>query len=536
MDNRRIAIINKSIIYKIMILLAALVSGLMICGAVSHAACCEITNRWGEKRYYNTFSEGWCYAVHAADSNPNTMTTIKLLANWEAPKSKTTIRARGEKYTVGKYNLGTDLKRKHVEGLDNSKSEVDGFSGGHLNVKDGKRYTIDLNGFNIDRRRGNDQHDDGELINVSGGAYLRIIDSNPTVRKYIDGVETTGGCIMGGASEDGAGGIHIKDGGYVYMKGGNLCCNQTDEHGGAIKTDGGSSKLFLDGVHLFRNKTRDSKDNTNGAAIYVNGGRVRIRNCIFRRNESEDYGGAIFSDEADGYIVIEDSQFIGNRANDNSGGAIYIDRGNLKVKNCTFDGNYAKEKGGAIFVEDDDGAVIRECTFINNSCKKHGGAFYADDDDIHFINCDIHNNTAGENGGGVYLDHDADISFQGVMKVYNNKGSGGRADNVYFDPESRVYSGGLLEGSDIGVRSKKSFKAVKNITQYEYDTFFTPDNGRLTTSIRSVKDETFYASVFADKEVWFIIAMAVVVILLGCVGKLVGRRIIRKHKTDENKK
>ena len=122
------------------------------------------------------------------------------------------------------------------------------------------------------------------------------------------------------------------------------------------------------------------------------------------------------------------------------------------------------------------------------------------------------------------------------MKVYNNKGSGGRADNVYFDPESRVYSGGLLEGSDIGVRSKKSSKAVKNITQYEYDTFFTPDNGRLTTSIRSVKDETFYASVFADKEVWFIIAMAVVVILLGYVGKLVGRRIIRKHKTDENKK
>ena len=97
----------------------------IVSGAVSLAACCEVTNRWGEKKYYNTFSEGWCYVLHSA--NPTEMTTIKLLANWEASKSKTSIKARGSKYSIGKYNLGTDLQRRHVEGLDNSKSEVDGF-------------------------------------------------------------------------------------------------------------------------------------------------------------------------------------------------------------------------------------------------------------------------------------------------------------------------------------------------------------------------------------------------------------------------
>lgn len=497
---------------------SALCLGTIVSGAVSLAACCEVTNRWGEKRYYDTFSEGWCYAVHAASSDAKTMTTIKLLTNWEASTSKRTIRCRGEKYTVGKYNLGSDLERRHVEGLDNSKSEVDGFSGGHLNVRDGKRFTIDLNGFNIDRKRGNNQDDDGELINVSGGAYLRIIDSNPNARKTIDGVQTTGGCLMGGASEDGAGGIHIKDGGYVYMTGGNICANQTNEDGGGVYVNGGSSKLFLENVHVFRNKTRDAKSDTNGAGVFVNGGRVRIRNCIFRRNESEDYGGGIYSDEGNGYIVIEDSQFIGNRANDNSGGGIYIDRGNLKIKNCTFDGNYAREKGGGIFIEDDDGAVIRDCTFINNSADKHGGAFYADDDDIHFINCDIRRNRAGENGGGVYLDHDADINFQGVMKVTDNKGSGNRTDNVYFDPESRVHSGGLLDGSTIGVRSRKSFKILENITKYEYENYFRTDSGRMTQKIRSTKDETYLASVFSDNFILIIAGLIFIVIASAAAG------------------
>ena len=192
-------------------------------GTLSHAACCQVKNRWGETKYYDTFSEGWCYVVHAADSNPKTMTTIKLLTNWEASKDKVKITARGEKYTVGKYNLGEDLARKHVEGLDDSKSKVDAFSDGH----------------------GNNQDDDGELINVSKNAFLQIIDSNPSVSKNIEGIEAKGGCLMGGASEDGAGAIHIKDGGFVQMKGGNICCNQTCDHGGAIKLVNSSKNLIL---------------------------------------------------------------------------------------------------------------------------------------------------------------------------------------------------------------------------------------------------------------------------------------------------
>ena len=512
---------------------AALSLGGIVSGAVSLAACCEVRNIYGETKLYDTFSEGWCYVVHTASTDPLKMTTIKLLANWEASKSKTKIKVRGKGYSIGKYNLGTDLQRKHVEGLDNSKSEIDGFSGGHLNVRDGKQITIDLNGFNIDRKRGNDQNDDGELINVSGKAYLRIIDSNPTVAKTIDGVETTGGALMGGASEDGAGCIHIKDGGHVKMEGGNICCNQTNDHGGAIKTQGGNAKLFLDGVHVFHNKTRDAILNTNGGAIYLNGGKIRIRNCVFRENKSEDYGGAIFSDEGNSYTVIEDSQFIGNEAKDD-GGAIYIDRGNLKVKNTTFDGNKAGDDGGGIYINDEDGAVIRECTFVNNSAKDAAGGLYINDDDVFLVDCDFHSNYAGGyGGGGIYVDSMHRISVQGIMKVYDNKGKKDRADDLFLQKgkatEAHLYSGGLLDGSKVGLRSNKSFTALKNITQYEFEECFFSDT---STAIRkkneqAAKDETYLASVFTDSDAW-IMGLKVLTVLVGAVAGVVYRKKRKK--------
>ena len=493
----------------------------IVSGAVSLAACCEVTNRWGEKKYYNTFSEGWCYVLHSA--NPTEMTTIKLLANWEASKSKTSIKARGSKYSIGKYNLGTDLQRRHVEGLDNSKSEVDGFSGGHMNVPGGKLITIDLNGFNIDRKRGNDQNDDGEVINVKDGGNLTIIDSNPSVSKNISGVQITGGAILGGASEDGAGGIHIKNGGCVKMIGGNIGCCQTNDHGGAIKVEGETSQLTLDGVTLFKNKTRDAFLNTNGGAIYVDRGKVRIRNCVFNGNESEDYGGAIFADEVNSYIVIEGSKFINNEADDD-GGAIYIDRGNLRISGTVFEGNEADDDGGAIYINDEDGTFIRNCTFTRNVADDAAGGLYINDDLVFLVDCDFHDNRAdGYGGGGIYVDSMHDISIQGVMKVYNNKGKKGRADNLFLQhgkaSKAYLYSGGLLDGSKIGIRTNQSYTAIKNITQYEYDEFFFSDAGSFKKdNVKAAKEEVYLASVFTDTELWIMGGL----ILIVCAGTYAG--------------
>ena len=500
----------------------------MVSGAVSLAACCEVTNRWGEKKYYDTFSEGWCYVLHAA--NPTEMTTIKLLANWEAPTSKIKIKARGEKYSIGKYNLGTDLQRRHVEGLDNSKSEVDGFSGGHMNVPGGKLITIDLNGFNIDRKRGNSQNDDGEVINVRDGGNLTIIDSNPSVSKNIAGVQITGGAILGGASEDGGGGIHIKNGGYFKMTGGNIGCCQTNDHGGAIKIEGQTSEMTLDGVTVFKNKTRDAILNTNGGAIYVDEGKVRILNCVFKDNEAEDYGGAIFSDEGHGYIVIENSKFINNKADDD-GGAIYIDRGNLKIKDTVFEGNVADDDGGGIYINDEDGTFIRNCTFTKNVADDAAGGLYINDDDVFIVDCDFHDNRSdGYGGGGIYVDSMHDISIQGVMKVYDNKGKDGREDDLYLQhgkkSKAYLYSGGLLDGSRIGIRSNKSYTAIKNITQYEYEEFFFSDVGSFKTENIKEKEEVYLASAFTDTELWVMVCMILVV----CAGAGAGIIYRRREK------
>ncbi|MCR5793605.1 MAG: hypothetical protein K6G65_10580 [Lachnospiraceae bacterium] len=500
----------------------------VVSGTVSQAAVCVVRNQWGEDQYFDTFSEGWCYTLCASSKDWDKMTTIKLLTDWRTSSSKQKVTIRGEKYTIGKYNLGTDLKRKHIRGLDDSKSEIDGFSGGHINVKWGRKITIDLNGFNIDRGKGNDQDDDGELINVSDGACLCIIDSNPNVRKNIDGVDTTGGCLMGGSSEDGAGCIHIKGNALVKMVGGNICCNQTDDHGGGIKTADSNSKLILDGVHFFKNQTRDSKDNCNGGAVYINKGRVRIKNCVFRQNYSEDYGGAVFMDDTSAYAVIENCQFLDNYAKDD-GGAIHVDHGNLKIKNCTFSGNHAQDDGGAILIEDDEGAVLRNCTFTGNTAEDDGGAYYCDDNSQYVIDCDFHGNRANDCGGGIYVADEDELSVQGEVKVFDNSGKGNRSDNVFL-AKGYLYSGGLLDGSRIGVRTNKKYKALIQISQYELDKVFFFDSGSYSKKNTKTKNEVYLSSAFASFEGWIIVGLSLVILL----GALVGYIFATRAKNKKN--
>ena len=113
------------------------------------------------------------------------------------------------------------------------------------------------------------------------------------------------------------------------------------------------------------------------------------------------------------------------------------------------------------------------------------------------------------------------------MKVYKNHGEKNRDDDVYFDPESYLYSGGLLDGSKIGLRSKKSYNAIKNITIYEYQKFFFSNAGKLDAKKKSEKDESYFASVFIQKNVYVLIFM----IIIAAIGAIVGI-IIKKKKVE----
>ncbi|SDB07420.1 hypothetical protein [Eubacterium oxidoreducens] len=495
--------------------------------ACAFAAVCEVTTSDGQTVGFDTFNQGWAYTCYKSSSNKNTTTVFKLLSDWESWTSKGKHSMNGSNYSHSKYDLGVDVKRKDVPGLDDSKSKVDCFDDGFIWVPHDKSITIDLNGHNINRQRGNDQTDDGEVINVSSGAVLTIKDSNPNRQQTLYGYDVKGGAIMGGASEDGAGGIHIKNKATLIVEGCNICGNQTNDHGGAIKLEGKKSKLVMNNSTVFANKTRDAKSNTNGGAIYCDGGTATITKTTFIGNESEDYGGAIFSDEGNVNLTVTNCVFQNNYCRD-SGGAIYMDAGKLEMSECEFLGNSSGDDGGGIYIDGEEGTVIRNCQFKSNYAKDSGGAIYVYDDYVSLLDCIIKNNSAGKDGGGIYVDGKYRISIQGVMEVCDNTASHGRADDLYLEDakeNATVYSGGLMDGSKVGIRTGGDDPKLKNVTKQEVEEYFFTNSGSFSSTKNSEKNESYYASVFAIGNRFVIVLVTILVAAFLVAGAVVVRRI-----------
>jgi len=87
-----------------------------------------------------------------------------------------------------------------------------------------------------------------------------------------------------------------------------------------------------------------------------------IRGCVFRQNEADLFGGAIFG--AVGFPLIDDCEFVENTAP--QGGAIAgLTECSFQISGCTFRDNTAAE-GGALYSSYDLGTQLIACTFVRN--------------------------------------------------------------------------------------------------------------------------------------------------------------------------
>lgn len=197
-------------------------------------------------------------------------------------------------------------------------------------------------------------------------------------------------------------------------------------YGGAVNSRG---DIYVENSEFNSNQAR--KNGGKGGAIYAyEGARVSIKGSWFKYNTAED-GGAIYADKI--HDEIYNTVFIGNKATDGDGGAIYINSQSWpKIVKCTFEDNTATDEGGAIYVWSDSEVKIVDSKFYRNSAeiggatyvykivefsnnifdgnkakKGDGGAIYAD-----IINCDIYHsmfrhNQATEDGGAIYTDSES---------------------------------------------------------------------------------------------------------------------------------
>ncbi len=269
---------------------------------------------------------------------------------------------------------------------------------------------------------------------------------------------------------------------YSYEYGGGICMytdegtttifNSTFESNEAYYDDGGGVYVYTDDTDV-EVLIEDSKfiGNTawEGGGLAVESPdwnvNVTIRRTEFSNNTARRWhGGGVYIDEnRKGSLTIEDSSFIGNKANKN-GGAVYESSGGggvvISIKNSKFERNEAiNYHGGAIYIIPSEGTIshnrfisnksgdlgggvfingivsIVNNVFMENTAGISGGAIYGlNIPDI--VNNTFLRNTSQVNGGGVHWIIDSNMTFDAYNNLFWRNEAADKGDDMYLDVKS----------------------------------------------------------------------------------------------------
>jgi CSLREA domain-containing protein len=138
---------------------------------------------------------------------------------------------------------------------------------------------------------------------------------------------------------------------------------------------------------------------TSGAGIFVSNGTVSVKNSLFSRNTSTNFGGGITVD-SNSHATIVNCTFHGNSAG--HGGGVDVGSGAAKIFNSTVHENTASYYGAGIRVFIVGNLYLENSTISGNVSSSVGGGIYVEDAlSSNIINSTITGNSAGV-GGGIY--------------------------------------------------------------------------------------------------------------------------------------
>ncbi|MCQ2445400.1 MAG: hypothetical protein MJ141_00755 [Clostridia bacterium] len=365
-----------------------------------------------------------------------------------------------------------------------------------LEIQSGWDFTLDLNGFIVDRGRMGYMASDGYVISVFNGAKLTIEDSDPESTRFSTTIR--GGVITGGAGSSVGGGIIVNAGSTLVMNGGNIANCVTDDHGGAIRVAGEGAKITIRNAGFYGNRTYKSSDNCHGGAIFGDDDCViNISDSIFEGNYSEDNGGAIYLN--DGRLAATNCIFSGNKSLDD-GGAVYVESGaSAAMDNCRFYQNRADGDGGAVYCNSSEGTRMTG-KFFGNTAGDDGGAVYVCGDAVCPADAEVRLNQAGDDGSGVYVDEMYDLNVQGLLSIRDNVNAKSVKDDVFLNntiyASAHIYDGGLYDGSEVYVRADDAgHEVIENVSEYQAAFFKSDVSGRNTTFKVDPTKPEFYSLV-----------------------------------------
>ena len=395
----------------------------------------------------------------------------------------------------------------------------------NLEVPAGKKLTIDMHGYTIERTKTN--------FDVRKGAELTLMSSEkkeitykgyePSNGKLVDVTKTTGGLLTCDSSSRSTQmcTIFLDASSTVNLIGVTVAGNPGYSQGGGFQMADASVLNMSDGASIEHNL---------GSGIYARGNNVRINldNASISSNLISSYGGGIHADNENAYIALNNGAKIdGNYAAagggiffsrsgftltsdgtgvvsnnvstksdrsatkyEQSGGGIHVDQNPFEgnsglIENVTISNNYSAYDGGGIEL-DQEWTTVKNCTITGNTCKYEGGGIYVCNDDNTIDGCTITNNAcdldgSSYEGGGVFVWCDYDIKLTGLCYIYDNtRGkNSGNADDLFLRENwlatAKAYvTGGVKAGSRVGIRNGITGDRMigKNINNDSKDSFF----------------------------------------------------------------
>ena len=297
---------------------------------------------------------------------------------------------------------------------------------------------------------------DNSIVHLADGEYtlkgsksysnLSIIGENPTktIVKYYDAVGFTSNGL-----------ITLKDVSFVDLRvnvnsNANLNAINTIFSGSSgsnsvIYSQSGPSTVTLDNCTFSQNSAKL------GGAVYLNEGNLNIKNSLFTDNYAEDSGGAIYCDNVS--VSISNTKFINNRALNDAGGAIYSLHSEIMAKKVEFI-NCSASFGGALTSLSSD-LNLNNVIAKHNRAKYYGGAIFKMYTSFELSNSKFENNSA-LNGGALYADNVGDFRINSNNFVNNYASSTGGA----------VYS--VLSESYYDITDKQLNNTFKNNNAESY--------------------------------------------------------------------
>ena len=190
-----------------------------------------------------------------------------------------------------------------------------------------------------------------------------------------------------------------------------LNAKQKDRNYGRVLTSKNTS-LTLENL-----KITGGKENYYGG-IYIESGNLTLKNCVVTKNESSNCGGGIHFDGEN--LIVEGSEISGNKG-DPGGICVANVLAKTKIKDSNIKNNVARSGGGLDLAGD---STIEGCEISGNKAESSngggGGLILASNNKSCIIKKSvISKNIAGESGGGIYI-NGGTLSLESVAAIREN--------------------------------------------------------------------------------------------------------------------